>query len=179
MEDAFLVLAIGELSVRKNHQVVIRALKELHLPNAVFMLCGNAMTGAATTDLLKALAKECNVDLRLMGLRKDIPEICQCADVGVLPSTREGLGVAAIEMLASGLPVVASNVQGIVDYIVDGANGYLCDPYDVHAFAEGIQKLADEKSRQLMRATCIETAKAFDRVHSNQKMIEIYQELLI
>ena len=121
----FLILAIGELSERKNHKIIIEALSICKLPNAVFMICGNAMTESNTKEYLEALAKEYNVDLRLMGLRKDIPEICKCADIGVMPSLREGLGLSGIEMIASGLPLIASSIHGIVDYVKDDVNGYL------------------------------------------------------
>lgn len=176
-KEDFLVLAVGELSNRKNHQIIIRALAECNIPNAVFMICGNAMTSENTKEKLESLAKELNVDLRLTGLRKDIAEICKCADIGVLPSTREGLGLAGIEMLASGLPVVASNVQGIVDYIEDGKNGYLCDPYDAHAFAEAINKL-HSSDNQAMREYCIKSSVLFNKKFSHEKMEEIYKAVL-
>ena len=176
-KEDFLVLAVGELSNRKNHQIIIRALAECNIPNTVFMICGNAMTADNTKEKLESLAKEMHVDLRLMGLRKDIAEICKCADVGVLPSIREGLGLAGIEMLASGLPVVASKVQGIVDYIEDGKNGYLCNPLDVNAFAEAINKL-HSSDNQAMREYCIKSSVPFNKKFSHEKMEEIYKAVL-
>lgn len=178
-EDQLLILAVGELSHRKNHQIIIKALAQAKIPQAVFMICGNAMTDANTKDELEQLAHENKIDLRLMGLRDDIPQICKCADIGVMPSTREGLGLSGIEMLASGLPVVASNVHGIVDYITDGVDGYLCDPFDADAFAEAIKKLADSNKRTSMRKACEEAAEPFDIEHSKKAMQEIYKELLV
>lgn len=177
-KDDLLILAVGELSDRKNHQIVIKALSELKISNAVFMICGNAMTSANTKDKLEEMAKKMNIDLRLMGLRDDIPQICKCADIGVMPSTREGLGLSGIEMLASGLPVVASNVHGIVDYIIDGENGSLCSPDDAHAFSQAILKLKSEEKRKNMTDKCINIAKKFDKKYSYKKMRDIYEELL-
>lgn len=177
-KDDFLILAVGELSNRKNHQIVIKALAESKITNAVFMIGGNAMTSANTRNKLKEMAKELKVDLRLMGLRDDIPQICKCADIGVMPSTREGLGLSGIEMLAAGIPVVASNVHGIVDYIVDGEDGYLCAPDDEHAFAQAIIKLNNEEKRKSMANKCISIARKFDKVYSYKKMRDIYEELL-
>lgn len=176
--DQILILAVGELSRRKNHQVIIKALEKAKISQAVFMICGNAMTDANTKDELEQLAKEKGIDLRLMGLRDDIPQICKCADIGVMPSTREGLGLSGIEMLASGLPVVASNVHGIVDYITDGIDGYLCDPFDADAFAEAIKKLSNSNVRKSMCINCEKAAEPFDIVHSRKAMQEIYKELL-
>lgn len=177
-DEELLVLAVGELSHRKNHQIVVKALAEANIPNAVFMICGNAMTSANTKIELEELADKLGVDLRLMGLRDDIPQICNCADVGVMPSTREGLGLSGIEMLAAGLPVVASRVHGIVDYIVDGEDGYLCAPDDEHAFAQAIIKLKNEEKRKSMANKCISIARKFDKVYSYKKMRDIYEELL-
>ena len=176
--DDFLILAVGELSRRKNHQIIIKALGEAKIPRAVFMICGNAMTNANTKDELELLAKEYSVDLRLMGLRDDIPEICKCADIGVMPSTREGLGLSGIEMLAAGLPVVASDVHGIIDYISDGENGYLCNPNDAHAFSEAIRRLYSETKRKNMKSACINTSKKFDKKISIEEMKKIYKDIL-
>ena len=63
------------------------------------------------------------------------------SDVFCFPSLREGLGVAAIEAMASGLPLITSSVHGINDYSVDGVTGYKCDATDVQGFAEAINKL--------------------------------------
>lgn len=176
-EDAFIVLAVGELSKRKNHQVIVKALGELKIPNSVFIICGNAMTNDATTELIQVLSKENGVDTRLLGLRKDIAEICHCSDIGVMPSSREGLGLAGIEMLASGLPVVASDVHGIVDYIQDGKNGYLCNPYNSHEFAISIQKLLNINLREKMKLKCIDSAKHFDKKNSCVQMRRIYSSI--
>lgn len=178
-QNQVLILAVGELSHRKNHQIIVKALSQAHIPQAVFMICGNAMTDANTKSELEQLAREKGVDLRLMGLRDDIPQICKCADIGVMPSTREGLGLSGIEMLASGLPVVASNVHGIVDYINDGIDGYLCEPYDVNAFAEAIKQLVDQEIRDSMVDACQKAAEPFDIENSCRAMQKIYKELLV
>ena len=177
-KEDLLILAIGELSHRKNHQIIIKALSRAKLPNVVFMICGNAMTEDNTKSELEEMAKRLNVDLRLMGLRDDIPQICKSADIGVMPSSREGLGLAGIEMLAAGLPVVASNVHGIVDYINDGENGYLCPYNDSLAFAKAISKLQTKDVRESMRKKCMKSAQSFDREYSYRKMKKIYEELL-
>lgn len=177
-EDQLLILAVGELSHRKNHQIVIKALAKAAIPNAVFMICGNAMTSTNTKKQLAQMARKNGVDLRLMGLREDIPEICKCADIGVMPSTREGLGLSGIEMLAAGLPVVASDVHGIVDYITDGVDGYLCDPFDENAFARAIKKLSNPDVRRTMIENCEKAAEPFDVEHSKKAMQNIYEQLL-
>lgn len=177
-KDSLMILAIGELSKRKNHQVIIKALGQLNIKNVVFVICGSGMTEEATTDELKELAIENDVKLLLLGLRKDIPEIIKCADIGVISSTREGLGLAGIEMLAGGLPLVASNVHGIMDYMEDGKTGYVCDPYNEDNFADGISKLLDKETRQKMKSKCVNSAQRFDKLISYNQMSKIYQEII-
>lgn len=176
-QDDIMILAIGELSNRKNHQIIIKALGRLNMSNSIFVICGNAMTEEATTEELKKLAVENNVRLLLLGLRKDIPEIIKCADIGVISSTREGLGLAGIEMLAGGLPLVSSNVHGIMDYMIDGKTGYVCNPYDEIEFADSIVKLGNMDLRLKMKQECINSAKKFDKLISYNQMKKIYKEI--
>ncbi len=177
-DDAFMILTVGELSRRKNHRVVIEALRECGIDEAVFAICGEALTDDDTKKLLLDLAAELGVDLRLLGYRTDIPQICKCADIGVLPSLREGLGLAGIEMLASGLPIVASNVHGIVDYVIDGYNGFLADPLNSHDFADKIKRLYDDEKRRSLAVNCSASVEAFDIERSEESKAEIYREIL-
>ena len=59
-------------------------------------------------------------------------ELYQVADIFCFPSKREGLGLAAIEAMSSGLPLITSNINGIKDYSIDGVTGYSCNPTDVN-----------------------------------------------
>lgn len=177
-ENDIAILEVGELSVRKNHKVIIDALAKINDKRYVFLICGKAMTNSGTYDFLKKYAEEKNVRVIFLGFRKDIPEINYCADIAVLPSLREGLGLAGIEALASGVPVVGSDVQGIKDYVVDGVTGYLCAPADVDAFAEKIIVLSDCKIRNSMKEACVKKAEEFRIEISHQQMTSIYKELL-
>lgn len=172
----FVVLAVGELSKRKNHRVVIEALAQCDIENAVFVICGNAIANPEVKGELETLAKSLGVDVRFFGLRKDVPQICKCADIGVLPSLREGLGLAGIEMLASGLPLIGSNVQGIPDYLVDGVNGFLCDPTDSRSFAKAISQLMDAKLRSMFSSRGYESVRGFSKAKSELAMRKIYQK---
>lgn len=177
-DEDFVVLAVGELSKRKNQKIIVEALAQCDIPHAVFLICGNAITGSEVRNGLEAEARAAHVDLRFLGLRKDIPQIDKCADVGVLPSTREGLGLAGIEMLAAGLPVIGSNVHGIPDYIKDGVNGFLCDPYDAASFAKALTEAALPKVRERLRANCWQSVQAFDIAESRKAMRKIYADVL-
>ena len=143
-EDAFLLLSVGELNENKNHQIIIRAMAKLDNPSIHYAIAG---TGDKH-DYLLSLASELGVSdqLHLLGYRKDIPELNCSADIFCFPSLREGLGLAAIEAMACGLPLVTSNIHGINDYSENGVTGYKCDRTDVDGFAFAISKLMSDQT---------------------------------
>ncbi len=173
-----MVLSVGELSARKNHKVVIDAIAKLQDPKIVMVICGKAISGTGTYDSLRKAAEDGNVKVIFAGHRSDIPQVCNCADIGVLPSTREGLGLAGVEMMSAGVPLVTSDVHGIKDYMTDGKTGFMCDPYDADAFAEGIRKLCDPVARNSLRENCIASAARFDIAVSREQRKQIYWQLL-
>ena len=127
--------------------------------------------------LMPQLAKDLDVNVMFLGYRKDIPQIIACSDIGVIPSNREGLGLAGIEMLSGGIPVVGSSVLGIKDYVIPEITGYLADPFDPEGFADGISKLLDKSAREKMKDDCFNKAKSFDREISGHQLMDIYKEI--
>jgi glycosyltransferase involved in cell wall biosynthesis len=82
--------------------------------------------------------------VRFLGSRSDVPRLLHVADVAVQPSHFEALGLTAIEALATGIPVVASAVGGLLDFIVDGRNGKLCPPEDPRALAAALRAVVND-----------------------------------
>lgn len=173
-KNDIMVLDVGELSQRKNHGVVIEALGEVADEKIVLVICGKAIQGMGTYEELRKKAEDLGVNVIFAGHRADIPELCHCAEFGVLASKREGLGLSGIEMLSAGIPLVTSNVHGIKDYMRNDITGYMCNPYDKREFALAIKKLCDSEVRQSMRNACIEMSKNFDNAISFKQMEEIY-----
>lgn len=141
-DSDILVLSVGELQTRKNHEVILRAIAKLQNPNIKYILCGKGVLQDHLEELTQTLGLKEQV--RFLGYRKDIPEIMNAADIFAHPSKREGLGLACLEAMASGLPLVTSNIQGIPDYVENGVTGFLCDPEDVSKFAEHLGRLISE-----------------------------------
>ena len=137
--DELMILSVGELQTRKNHEVMIRAVAKLNHPKVRYMICGRG----ELLDSLKKLADELGIrdQVSFLGYRKDVPQIMRAADIYAHPSKREGLGLASLEAMACGLPLVTSNVQGIPDYVENGVTGFMCDPTDVDGFAEHLEQL--------------------------------------
>ena len=172
-EDAVLLLSVGELNQNKNHETVIRAIADM---NVYYVIAG---TGESQQHL-ESLIDTHNLQdrVKLLGFRNDVKELYEAADIFVFPSFREGLSVAVMESMASGLPCVISRIRGNVDLIEDGVNGFLCDPRDAAAFAERIRQLLNHPDLAAeFRRNSLEKAKRYDRRIIAEQLREIYCEM--
>ena len=173
-QEKIMVLSVGEIIERKNHRVIVEAIGKLRdKERYVYVVCGSGQDTLLGKELLR-LADQLGVETRLLGFRRDIPEIMHCSDIGAIPSLREGLGLAGIQSLCAEVPIIGSRVQGICDYIKDGENGFLCDPHDVDAFADKIHQLSCRELREKMKISCYPSAEGFDLSISRKRMEEIY-----
>lgn len=139
-EDVFL-LSVGELSDRKNHVVVIEAMKQLvqRHPQLRYFICGQGEKKQELQQLIRKYHLEDHV--KLLGFRTDVAELCQAADVFVFPSKQEGLPVALMEAMACGVPVVCSRIRGNDDLVEDGVNGYFVQKNNSREFERIISKI--------------------------------------
>lgn len=175
-EDCVMLLSVGELIERKNHQVIIKALGKLKGDEIYYVICGKG----PLREELETLSNSLGVHTVFLGFRKDVPELCNTADISAFPSRIEGLGLAGIEAMAAGVPLVSSNVHGILDYVIDGKTGYACNPEDVDAFAKAIHKLASsEELREGMRDACFKAVAPFEINNALNTMWDIYKEILV
>lgn len=176
--DKIMILSVGELSKRKNHQAIIQGIALLENKDKyVYVVCGNGIDGGTGKQLMK-LANELGVEIKLLGFRKDIPEIMYCSDIGAIPSIREGLGLAGIESLAVGVPLVASNVQGIGDYVINGKTGILCSTFKYEEYADAIDKLSDKQYRESLKEECINESEKYDINISIKQRRKIYNKII-
>jgi glycosyltransferase involved in cell wall biosynthesis len=175
-QEAFVVLSVGELNKNKNHETVIRALAKLNNPKIHYVICGQGPLENYLKDLAKGVGlKE---QIHLLGFRRDIGEICKASDVFVFPSLREGLPVALMEAMVTGLPVVCSDIRGNRDLIADGKGGYLVDPNNVDKFARSIESLLTHTERRLTMASFnMEVVKLSDSSNVNKRLQEIYTRI--
>ena len=95
---------------------------------------------------LEQLARERRVAASFIGFCHDMPSLLASVDVFAMPSLSEGLGVAVLEAMAAGKPVVASAVGGLKESVVDGVTGFLVPPADPDALAQGIGRLIEKPS---------------------------------
>ncbi|MCM1538738.1 MAG: glycosyltransferase family 4 protein [bacterium] len=173
-EDAFHIVSVAELNDNKNQQTIIRAMADLPQRNVYYSICGTGQN----EEKLKKLAADRGLKgrVRLLGYRTDVEEVLQTADCFVFPSIREGFGIAAVEALACGVPVIAGNNRGTREYMRDGVNGILCPPLDKAAFARAINKLyANPEYRQRLAASCRESMLPFSLTAVDRDMRRIYR----
>lgn len=172
-----IVLSVGELNENKNHKTVITALSRMENKAAHYCIAGNGPLLQELTEHSCTLGIEDRV--HFLGYRRDVPALLSQADVFVLPSRREGLGMAAIEAMSFGLPLVSSNRHGINDYSIEGVTGFKHDPSDSQGFAESIDRLlADETLRQELGENCKRVAQEFTLEESLSCMKKYYLEML-
>ncbi len=175
IKDEVVLVSVGELSNRKNHKVILKALEKVK-GNFKYIICGQ---GAKKEELIK-LSKELNFQekVEFLGYRQDVKEILKASDIFCFPSKQEGLPVALMEAMASGLPVICSDIRGNKDLIEDKKGGYLLKFYDMDEYSIKIQELIENKVlREEMGNFNLEKIKDFDRKKVNTIMEEIYNEL--
>lgn len=173
--DAFLVMSNSEINENKNVEASITAVAA---NKGVYMLvCG---TGKSM-DKCKALVKELNCTDRIIfaGYRYDAKELLHGADAFIFPSHREGLGLAALEAMAVGLPIIVSDNRGTREYAVNGKNAIVCDSNNITQFIDAVALLSSD--RELCRKlgengySCVEK---YDIKNSLAEMAEIYGKYL-
>ena len=174
--DDFVLLSVGELIPRKNHEVVIQAMSVLKqnggLEHIEYVICGQ---GAYEVDL-KKLAEELSVadHIQFLGYRNDISEICNCADLFVFMSHQEGLPVALMEAMACGLPAVCSNIRGNTDLIDDGVTGLISNNTP-EELAGAINRMRNDTNlRDRLASAALQKIKQFDLSSVEDEMTKIY-----
>lgn len=174
-DDDTMLLSIGELSTRKNHEAVIKAIHKLNNKKIKYYICGQGDLKKYLQSLINKFNLKNNV--KLLGFRTDINELCCCADLFIFPSLQEGLPVALMEAMASGLPCVVSDIRGNTDLIDDGKGGFLCKPNDVNGFAQKIKMLLSDRDLSTsMSVYNINKLKKYDISAINIQMKKIYQK---
>lgn len=167
------IVSVGELNKTKNHEIIIKALTAEKSHKIKYVLCG---TGSKEHEL-KALVEKKGLGSRVifMGYQNDIRRILSVADIFVQPSFREGLPVALMEAMSSGLPVVCSCVRGNVDLIKNTQGGFLVHPDDVDGFRKAISRLAADKALRIRFGSFNkEAVRKNDKQYIYTKMKEIY-----
>jgi len=173
-EGVRVLLAVSRLTEQKGVDVAVRALASLP-DDVVLVVLSSTQEQRAE---LEALARELGVGRRLflLGRLPDVAAWLRRAEVLVHPARWEGFGLAVLEAMLAGLPVVASNVSSLPELVVDGETGLLVRPDDPSALALGIARALEERAR--LGAAGRERARAeFSVARMADRTAELYARL--
>jgi glycosyltransferase involved in cell wall biosynthesis len=148
----WVVTTVGNVRRVKGHDLLIQAAARIveQYPQVQFNVVGEILEPQYFAELQKLI-----VDLNLsrnfhfVGGISDLSDYLVGTDIFVLPSRSEGFSNAVIEAMASSLPVVATNVGGNAEAVIDGINGYIVETNDVASLSTAIKKLLGDPSSAL------------------------------
>ena len=119
--------------------------------------------------------KKLSKRVKLVGYRTDMHEVLQTADAFAFPSIREGLGVAAVEALACGVPLIVADNRGTREYAVDRKNSIVCNAKESESFKQAIEELStNEALYKHLKSNCRETADYFSDKETEKVMKNVY-----
>jgi glycosyltransferase involved in cell wall biosynthesis len=121
--DRVVIIAVSRLVWHKGYPELAAAMRSV--PGAELWVVGERLDsdrGADMAALLRSAGLGCR--LRMLGYRTDVPALLAAADIFTLPSRFEGLPMSVIEAMLTGLPVVATNVRGPAEQVIDGETGF-------------------------------------------------------
>ena len=147
------VAIIGRLVAIKNHQMFLDIIDKVNQKTSkkvVYFIVGDGEESLTIQESIKPL-KEKGMDIRMTSWIKDIATFNAGMDIICLTSKNEGTPVSLIEAQAAGIPIIATNVGGIKDIILEDKTGYIVDKDDIDGFAQKLWELIEnENKRQLM-----------------------------
>ncbi len=177
--DAKILLSVGELSVRKNHRLVISLLPKLD-DSVYYLICGQ---GAQQKRLVQlALRRGVFERVRFLGYQEDVREFYAHADIFVLPSLQEGLPAALMEAMACGLPCIVSDIRGNRELAGRAAcllpGGMRMGRRQILKFQETVRKLLESESyRQSCIRQNLENMPGYDWSVVKKRMQSIYMQM--
>jgi len=175
-EEDFLVLTVAEMTANKNHITILKALALLkdreEFQNMHYLICGRGEMWPS----LEQSAKELGISehVNFLGYRTDAPELYQCSDLFAFVTFREGLSVALMEAMSSGMPIICAKIRGNTDLIDDGVSGVFSEN-SPEAVAEHILALYREPElRRSLGQAAAEKALLFDDEAVLRQVKDIY-----
>lgn len=176
-EDSFVLLSVSEINKNKNLKTSLTAMSMINDDSVYYVICGEG----DMLDEYRLLAVNLGIDSRVIftGYRYDIFEVVHIADLFLFPSLREGLGIAPLEAMSAGVPIIASDIRGVREYGRNNVNGILLRPDDSKGFADAVIKLKNnEDLRTEMSRNAVKSVIPFDINESLSSMAAIYSKYI-
>lgn len=182
--ESNVILSVGSISRRKGHLLLLQAFDQVckEVPNAKLVIAGVL----AEQDYYSVLQtyihqspNKANVRLLINLHQEELYELYQQAHIFALHSQEESQGIALVEAMATGLPVVATKVGGIPYVVVNGKMGLLVDYGDVYNFAMNVKTLLNNKNRCNNMSDCASReAQRYVWENIANEVVNLYSEVL-
>ncbi|GAG17971.1 unnamed protein product, partial [marine sediment metagenome] len=178
---------IGRLVQEKGVEELLKAMGQVikEIPDAKLLVVGDTLASdrdLRTTERLQELIQRNNLEgvIKFTGFREDIPELLAIMDLFALPSHREGMPRSILEAMAAGKPVIATDIRGCREEVVDGETGYLVPVNDPGKLAEAIIKILSDKmlAKRMSEAGRQRAVEFFDERKVLEKQLGIYRKLI-
>ena len=177
IEGDIFLLSIGRLTYQKGHEFLVQAMSNVvsRFPNARVGICGDGpLRSQLQTQIIESGLSN---HVKLLGAWEDVSPLLASAEIFILPSRWEGLSRALMEAMAAGLPVIATQVDGIKGLITDGVNGLLVPSEKAEALGNSILQFIDNAE---MRKRIAAAGQAHVlQVHSVEDMCRKYYDLIL
>ncbi len=177
LDGPFHIVSVGRLTPAKNYDTAVHALAQLPAGVVRYSIAGEGAERATLERLTSELGLKDRVNL--LGYVENVSELLKTADAFLIPSNWEGFGLAAVEAMNAGLPVIAADVPGLREVVGrDGHAARLVDPSDVAGIASAVRFLAENPDeRRRMGAAGFEMAKKYDMVRFLEAHKSFYEKL--
>jgi alpha-1,6-mannosyltransferase len=175
-----ILLYVGRLAPEKNLPLLVDTLEELvrrERGDYRLVIAGQGMSRSSLERTCRRRVPGRFCFLEHVADRAELSRVYASSDIFVHPNPREPFGIAPLEAMASGLPLVAPNAGGVISY-ANASNAWLASP-EARAFADAVEAVgADRRSRQLRLARGLETAALFDWPAISRDFLKLYAEMI-
>jgi glycosyltransferase involved in cell wall biosynthesis len=183
-----LIATIGQIGPRKGQDLLIRAMPAIvdRIPDAHFVFIGTRTSQKQESiDFEQSIVRDATVlgladHVHLLGYRNDVSTLLNEIDLLVHPARQEPFGRVLLEASAAGVPIVATNVGGTAEIIVDRQTGILVSPEDHNALAEAVTSvlLNPTPAERLGKSARIRASQQFSNSIAAEKLAHVWTELI-
>jgi glycosyltransferase involved in cell wall biosynthesis len=177
-QSAWVVGTVGRLDPNKNQSALVRALAPTLSKDHHLVVVGDGECMAEVQALAEGSAN--SESIHLLGRRNDVNRVMAALDVFALPSLSEGLPLVILEAMATGLPIVSSDVGGISKVLEHEAMGYLVEANDEQALASALQRLREqpEEARSMGNKGRAHVQENYSAETMAKRYLALYREAL-
>ena len=182
--DDFLIGVVGEVVKRKGHIYLIQALQEIAaaVPNFKLVLLGRFNREEAYVKQMRRILLKSRLlgKVKWLGLRSNVQDFMAAFDLTIVPSIEEPLGLVALESLAAGTPVIASDTGGLPEIVEHQVSGLIVPPKHPASIAQAVIELANDPTRRIKMGQAGKSFvfERFDPQVLSQQVEAIYERVI-